>query len=99
MKKFVLNLEELAVESFETQAPWKERGTVLGAESEIDTCYRSLDIVSECTCAVSVCSICWFGPNSNSECNPSECITCPGGWCETWEHGGTCGYSGPGCPP
>jgi hypothetical protein len=58
MKKLSLDLESLAVESFETLAPHEQQGTVHGAESPSDPCSwpshcgtcRECSAVSWCVC-------------------------------------------------
>ena len=74
MKKLVLNLEELAVESFETQAPSEKLGTVFAqGESEVScsNCQYSL-----CSCVISECLACWETPSQNGSCGGAGSSCC-----------------------
>jgi hypothetical protein len=51
MKKLTLNLDELAVESFDTQAVGAERGTVRGHEdTDAVSCFGSCAPATKCGC-------------------------------------------------
>ena len=92
MKKLVLDLDELAVQSFETQAPGETPGTVFAREETQTVCS---DCNSMCTCAISDCYGCWEGPTGDYNCINSggfqTCdLTCGG--CGT-------AYTCASCPP
>ncbi|HEX9936645.1 MAG TPA: pinensin family lanthipeptide, partial [Longimicrobium sp.] len=42
MKKLVLEVDDLRVESFETHAGMEERGTVHGGQGHGDSCFRAI---------------------------------------------------------
>ena len=92
MNKLKLNLEELGVESFDTQAGVKEKGTVVGEQqcSCAGTCYPAPTCANTCayTCDDATCPACPTCANTCAQtCDDYTCaVSC----------GGSCGYS---CPP
>jgi hypothetical protein len=62
MKKIVLSLDALEVESFETAAGRPERGTVRGLDAVDEVGSASNDISCDTcqTCDDSQCDSCWF---------------------------------------
>jgi hypothetical protein len=73
MKKMSLDMEQLAVESFETSNPDPRRGTVAGYESETD-------LVSCTSCDRTYCGqSCEFCSGYNT------CNGCTGSACPSWE--------------
>lgn len=85
MNKLKLDLEELGVESFDTQGGVKERGTVVGEQqcSCVGTCYWQATCAATCayTCDDQTCPAC---PTCAASCNG----TCEGNTC--WD---SCGAS------
>jgi hypothetical protein len=86
MNKLKLNLDELAVESFDTTRSEKTRGTVVGEQC---TCYTYCDTCPGCptcdntcayTCDDATCPAC---PTCNASCNG----TCD--YCESYDYCGT----------
>ncbi|HLM68348.1 MAG TPA: hypothetical protein VK358_12505 [Longimicrobium sp.] len=89
MKKMKLNLDELAVDSFDTSANEKPRGTVFGEQC---TCHTA------CTCPG--CPTC--AASCNGTCYEATCNTCAGQWtcdysCDSCQYT-QCANSCFGCP-
>ena len=78
MKKLALNLDGLAVQSFETQSTARPRGTVHGAEwTEPTSCWIDTDVVS-CggSCDHTYCNeTCAGGGCGGSGYNSCRCVT------------------------
>jgi hypothetical protein len=75
MKKLGLNLEQLAVESFETTVAARSRGTVRGNDLTDSTCY---DENCECVITQNTC---------NTNCGQNTCDYSCGMICPPTEHG------------
>lgn len=85
MHKLKLVMDDLRVESFETIAAAKEKGTVIGAEC---TCYSACTCPGCPTCDATCPNTCAF------TCDDRTCYSCDG-TCETC--GATCWCSALGC--
>ena len=68
MRKLTLKLEDLAVETFATDAAAGERGTVVGRETSVDECGSGTETCGSCdpyasdcfeTCGRSCWGSCW----------------------------------------
>lgn len=90
MKKLTLDVETLAVESFDTSAGEAGRGTVRGraATNEYDSCACSLDYDS-CKVSCRPCDTCDTSCAGGPwcDCLPSGCESCQtscagGPWCD-----------------
>lgn len=77
MPKLKLNLDQLSVDSFSTQAPEKKSGTVFGEQC---TCH------TQCTCPG--CPTCY--ESCNGSCVQTCAYSC-NGTCD-YSCGGTCGW-------
>ncbi len=82
--KLKLNLEDLAVDSFDTTRPERPGGTVFGEQC---TCYTN------CTCPG--CPTC--DASCNGTCDASCDGTGGGTWCDYMSCGGTCYDQSCGC--
>ncbi len=78
MRKLTLNLEDLSVDSFDTTATHRPKGTVFGEQC---TCYTNCTCPGCPTCAASCNGTC------DASCNGSCGVTCDAS-CN-----GTCGWS------
>lgn len=67
MKKLSLNLDQLSVDSFDTEAPAEQKGTVMGEQC---TCQTA------CTCPG--CPTCYNTCNANDWTCANTCETCNG---------------------
>jgi hypothetical protein len=90
--KLTLNLDQLAVDSFDTAAVQPRRGTVFGEQC---TCYTNCTCPGCPTCANTCPATCaWTcddpscAASCNGTCNEATCNTC----------GYTCGYTDCDCP-
>jgi len=88
MSKLKLTLDDLHVDTFQTTAVQKEKGTVFGEQC---TCY------TQCTCPG--CPTCQNYPTCDASCNGTCAATCNGtcaascyGTCD-WTCDYTCDYS------
>jgi len=85
MKKLKLHLEDLQVDTFQTTAPEKPKGTVFGEQC---TCYTN------CTCPG--CPTCYASCNGtcqvscNGDCSGATCDASCNGTCD-WTCDNTCG--------
>ena len=69
--KLTLNLEELSVESFDTAAPQKAKGTVFGEQC---TCYTNCTCPGCPTCVASCEGTC--DNTCHYSCDDATCVTC-----------------------
>jgi hypothetical protein len=75
MKKIVLSLDALQVESFETAAGRPARGTVRGNDrvDEVDAASNDISCDTCQTCDDSQCDSCWFNTcTCHVHCNNTE---------------------------
>jgi len=89
MQKLKLQLEDLAIDSFETSPPQKPKGTVFGEQC---TCYTQCTCPGCPTCDASCNGTC--GGTCEASCNGTCGNTC---WTCGVSCGGTCEYSCGGC--
>ena len=81
MRKLRLQLEDLQVDTFQTTAPEKPKGTVFGEQC---TCY------TQCTCPG--CPTCAGYGTCDASCN-GTCYASCNGTCGGASCGGTCDYT------
>ncbi|WP_420130426.1 hypothetical protein [Longimicrobium sp.] len=94
MNKLKLQVEDLAVESFDTTRPQKAKGTVFGEQC---TCYTQCTCPGCPTCYASCNGTCDASCNGtcDASCNGTCDATCNG--CDTWDV--SCGCTNDSCGP
>ena len=77
MKKLKLEIDALAVESFDTHAMLGGEGTVRGLESYPNGCFPPSDSVDPAidSCAYATCAgnTCWYSCNGTCNCGSAGC--------------------------
>jgi hypothetical protein len=79
MRKLALNLEDLSVDSFDTTATQKPKGTVFGEQC---TCYTNCTCPGCPTCDRTCPNTCAYTCDDNTcayTCDDATCVGCTGG--------------------
>ena len=80
MRKLTLNLEDLSVDSFDTTAREKAKGTVFGEQC---TCYTNCTCPGCPSCGNTCPATCAYTCDDNTcayTCDDASCVGCTGGY-------------------
>ncbi len=94
--KLTLNLEDLSVDSFDTTAVQRAKGTVFGEQC---TCYTNCTCPGCPTCDATCPNTCAYSCDDNTcayTCDDNTCVNCTGGYScydtDCCPIDNTCGY-------